>query len=64
MGYLPAIIVGVAGLLVVVALVAVLFGHLRRTTRAAEVLRTSVAAATESLRAAAGSARERRADRG
>lgn len=50
MGYLPAIIVGVAGLLVVVALVAVLFGHLRRTTQAAAVLRASLASATDALR--------------
>ncbi len=64
MGYLPAIIVGVAGLLLVVALVAALSGHLRRTTRAAEVLRASVASATESLRSGAASVRERRAGRG
>lgn len=64
MGYLPAVLVAVAGLLVVVALVVVLLGHLRRTSRAAQGLRASVTASTGSLRSGAASLRDRRAGRG
>lgn len=63
MGYLPAVIVGVAGLLVVVALVVVLSGHLRRTTRAAGALRSGLASQAGTLRSGAASLRERRVGR-
>jgi hypothetical protein len=63
MGYLPAILLGVAGLLGVVALVAVLPGHLRRTERAAHVLRAAVEERMTSLRAGVAAGRDRRAVR-
>jgi len=64
MGYLPAVIVAVVGLLVMVVLVVVLVGHLRRTSRAANGWQADVRSATESLRSGAGTIRGRRAGGG
>ena len=61
MGYLPAVVVVVVGLLIMVGLVVVLVGHLRRFMCVARELRATVAASTVSLRSGAAAVRARRA---